>query len=105
MLLQKVSKLFVVLSLALSFGLSMFSFAPVASVSTQAAYGGDVPCDQFKTVAKREKCLEKLKEKLEKEKKKALDKKMYEKYNDLLSEINNIYWEMWNLATYGNDYF
>jgi hypothetical protein len=105
MLLQKISKMFVVFALALSLGLSVISIAPSASVSAQAAYGSDVPCDQFKTPVKREKCLAKLKKQLEKKAEKALDKKMYEKYNDLLSEINNVYWEIWNITTYGFDYF
>jgi hypothetical protein len=105
MLLQKIAKMFVVFTLALSFGLSMFSFSPAASVTTRAAYGSDIPCDEFKTPTKKEKCLSILKEKLEKQAQKALDKKVYEKYNDLLSEINNVYWEFWNITTYGWDYF
>ena len=105
MLLKKVSKLFVVLSLALSFGLSMLSLSPVASVSGHASYGGEVPCDEFKTPSKRLKCLNDLKVKADKATEMALDKKMYEKYNDLLSEANNLYWEIWNITTYGFDYF
>jgi hypothetical protein len=105
MLLQKISKMFVVLSLALSFAFSMFSFSPAANVSTKAAYGSEIPCEEFRTPAKKEKCLIKLQEKLEKQAQNALDKKMYEKYNDLLSEINNVYWEFWNITTYGFDYF
>lgn len=105
MLLQKITKMFVVFTLALSFGFSMFSFSPAVSVSAKTAYGSDIPCDEFKTPAKKEKCLLKLKEKLEKKAEKALDKKMYKKYNDLLSEINNVYWEFWNITTYGWNYF
>jgi hypothetical protein len=101
---NSITRLVVVASLALSLVLSVLSFSPVASVNSFAAYGGDVPCDQFRNIDKRLKCLDKLKKKAEKDAKKALDKRMYESYNNLLSDINNLYWEIWNVLTYGEDY-
>jgi hypothetical protein len=96
----------VAMIMALTLVFSFFSFSPVSSVTTSAAnYGGDIPCDQYKTPEKRLKCLEKLKKNYEKQLKKAYKNKDWATYNQLLSDINNTYWEIWNVLTYWWDYF
>jgi hypothetical protein len=105
-MMKSITNSVVVMVMAFSMIFSIFSFSPVSSVVTNAAdYGGEIPCDQYKTPAKRLKCLEKEKKQLEKQLKKALKNKDWSTYNDLLSQINNIGWEIWNVLTYWWGYF
>lgn len=105
----KIMRFSSVFVLALSLIFSVFA-APVASVNTYAAYGEGPKCEKIKDLDKKQKCLDKLVKKYEKEQKdlrkeaqKALKDKAYEVYNNLLSDINNIGWEIWNILTYGVD--